>query len=226
MSSARSRDASSRAILPDARAGLKAGVFGAKDAGMKTSRAGAGPSLASASPGAEPWRSRLALARRRFRQAPSRPRIRFERVSGLSQSAVNCIYQDRHGFMWFGTEDGLNRFDGYAFGVFRRQPGDPASLSHNFVWAVTEDAEGGLWVGTEGGLHRRAPGSTDFVRLRHDPRDETTVGSDFIWALLRDRRGAVWVGTKGGGLSRYDGASGRFTPLPPRPGPLRLAAPP
>src|SRR5512142_308349 len=107
--------------------------------------------------------------------------IRFERVTGLSQSAVNCIYQDRHGFMWFGTEDGLNRFDGYSFSVLRRDPADASSLSHNFVWAVQEDADGGLWVGTEGGLNRRAPGTTACTRFRHDPRDPATVGSDFVW---------------------------------------------
>ena len=150
--------------------------------------------------------------------------IRFERVPGLSQSAVNCIYQDRQGFMWFGTEDGLNRFDGYSFSVFRRDPADPASLSHNFVWAVQEDAEGGLWVGTEGGLNRRAPGTTVFTRLRHDARDETTVGADFVWALLADRKGAIWVGTKGGGLSRYDPATRALHALSTRPRAGRLAA--
>lgn len=132
--------------------------------------------------------------------------IRFERTGGLSQSAVNCIHQDRRGFLWIGTEDGLNRYDGYSFTVFRRDPADPGSLAHNFVWAVEEDAEGGLWVGTEGGLHRRAPGSSAFARLRHDAKDPASVGADFVWALLRDRSGAMWVGTKGGGLSRYDAA--------------------
>ena len=136
--------------------------------------------------------------------------IRFERTGGLSQSAVNCIHQDRRGFLWIGTEDGLNRYDGYSFTVFRRDPADPGSLAHNFVWAVEEDAEGGLWVGTEGGLHRRAPGSSAFARLRHDAKDPASVGADFVWALLRDRSGAMWVGTKGGGLSRYDAAKRRF----------------
>ena len=132
--------------------------------------------------------------------------IRFERVPGLSQNAVNCVYQDRHGFMWFGTEDGLNRFDGYAFSVLRHDPADPASLPHNFVWAVQEDARGRA----VGGHRRRAPaagaGDHGFTRLRHDSRTSTTVGADFIWSLLRDRAGAMWVGTKGGGLSRYDPA--------------------
>jgi diguanylate cyclase (GGDEF)-like protein len=140
-----------------------------------------------------------------------RTAIRFERVTGLSQSAVNCIHQDRRGFLWIGTEDGLDRYDGYSFTVFRRDPADPGSLTHNFVWAVEEDADGGLWVGTEGGLHRRAPGSRAFTRLSHEEKDPSTVGADFVWALLRDRQGAVWVGTKGGGLSRYDPARRVFT---------------
>lgn len=144
--------------------------------------------------------------------------IRFERVPGLSQSAVNCVYQDRHGFMWFGTEDGLNRFDGYSFEVFRREAGDPGSLSHSFVWAVTEDTEGGLWVATEGGLNRRAPGRLHFTRMRHDPNDPATIGADFVWTLLRDRGGAIWAGTKGGGLNRFEPASGRFTRHRHQPG--------
>jgi diguanylate cyclase (GGDEF)-like protein len=130
--------------------------------------------------------------------------IHFERVPGLSQSSVNCSFQDHRGFMWFGTEDGLNRFDGYSFTVYRSDPATAGTLSNNFIWAAEEDAEGALWVGTEAGLNRLPPGTTRFTRLRHDASDPNTVGSDFVWALLRDRQGAVWVGTKGGGLSRYD----------------------
>ena len=144
---------------------------------------------------------------------PVRP-IRFDHLwleQGLSQSGVMDVLQDRQGYIWLATEDGLNRFDGYSFSVLRRDPADARSLSHNFVWAVQEDADGGLWVGTEGGLNRRAPGTTAFTRFRHDPRDPATVGSDFVWALLRDRSGVLWVGTKGGGLSRYDPARRTFT---------------
>ena len=72
---------------------------------------------------------------------------KFEHISvehGLSHSTVNCILQDSKGFMWFGTDDGLNRYDGYSFTVYRHNPDDPQSLSHNQVWSLFEDASGVL----------------------------------------------------------------------------------
>jgi len=77
-------------------------------------------------------------------------RFKFERISldqGLSQSTVNCITQDKKGFMWFGTQDGLNRYDGYDFKVYKHHPNDPNSLSNNQIYAVYEDREGFLWIG-------------------------------------------------------------------------------
>ena len=101
--------------------------------------------------------------------------MRFERLSleqGLSQSYVNCILQDRRGFMWFGTQDGLNRYDGYGFTVFKHDALDPGSLSHNTVWALHEDRDGTLWIGTDGGgLDRWEPSTGSFQHLRHDPTD-------------------------------------------------------
>ncbi|MBP7408345.1 MAG: hypothetical protein KA941_06255, partial [Flavobacteriales bacterium] len=67
---------------------------------------------------------------------------------GLSQGMVNCITQDHHGFMWFATKDGLNRYDGYSFKVFRHDPLDSTSLNNSFVVSLHEDREGRLWVGT------------------------------------------------------------------------------
>ena len=84
--------------------------------------------------------------------------IRFEKMSieqGLSQSSVYSIYQDSRGFLWFGTEDGLNKFDGYNFTVYRHNPDDPLSLSDNTILSIFEDKSGELWVGTYGrGLNR------------------------------------------------------------------------
>jgi hypothetical protein len=77
--------------------------------------------------------------------------LRFERISvehGLSHSTVNCILQDSKGFMWFGTDDGLNKYDGHSFIVYKHNPDDPQSLSHNQVWSLFEDSSGVLWVGT------------------------------------------------------------------------------
>lgn len=79
--------------------------------------------------------------------------MRFQRISieqGLSQSVVTAILQDSRGFLWFGTQDGLNRYDGYTSTCTRNVPGDPGSLSANYVRCLWEDAAGALWVGTRG----------------------------------------------------------------------------
>ena len=101
----------------------------------------------------------------RDEHAPSAAKreFRFERISieqGLSQSSVYSIYQDSTGFIWAGTQDGLNKFDGYRFTQFKPMPGYPNSLSHNYVLAIYEDHEGTLWVGTNGGgLQSLRPGA-------------------------------------------------------------------
>ena len=99
-------------------------------------------------------------------------RIRFDRISleqGLSQSVVNCILQDSKGFMWFGTEDGLNRYDGYEFRVYKTDPENHNTLSDNFVQSISEDPEGKLWIGTfAGGLNRFDRETEQFTRNRHD----------------------------------------------------------
>ncbi len=70
---------------------------------------------------------------------------------GLSQSSVTCILQDKNGFMWFGTQDGLNRFDGYNFKVFKNNPGDSTSLTDNFIFSIYEDPSGTLYIETQSG---------------------------------------------------------------------------
>nr|HPI72068.1 two-component regulator propeller domain-containing protein [bacterium] len=91
-------------------------------------------------------------------RAAETPQLAFEQISvaqGLSQSIVTNIMQDRRGFLWFGTEDGLNLYDGYGFTVLRTDPANPQSLSYNQVTALYEDRSGFIWVGTfNGGLNR------------------------------------------------------------------------
>src|SRR6266702_6438019 len=80
--------------------------------------------------------------------------LKFTHLSiegGLSQSNVTCILQDSHGFMWFGTRDGLNKYDGYKFTVFKNTEGDSKSISNNFITSLIEDKKGDLWIGTWGG---------------------------------------------------------------------------
>src|SRR6185503_17346398 len=80
--------------------------------------------------------------------------IKFEHLDindGLSQNQIKCIIQDDRGFMWFGTRDGLNKYDGYRFTLYKNEAKDPTSLSNNFVSGIVEDSKGIIWVATRGG---------------------------------------------------------------------------
>ncbi|MGD9317883.1 MAG: two-component regulator propeller domain-containing protein, partial [Anaerolineae bacterium] len=136
---------------------------------------------------------------------------RFSIEQGLSQSVVSSILQDSRGFMWFGTQDGLNRFDGYEFVVYKHDPEDPDSLGGNFVQALHEDVSGTLWIGTNGGGISKLDRETGrFTHLRHDPRDPNSLSSNVVLALYEDREGMLWIGTSGGGLDRLDPDTGEF----------------
>src|SRR5262245_26225073 len=139
--------------------------------------------------------------------ADTRP-IRFQRLSldeGLSQTTVLSILQDRQGFMWFATEDGLNRYDGAQVTVYAHDASNPDSLPNNVVWALVEDAAGDVWVATEGGGIARWERRRDrFVRYG----TRQGLASDNVRALLVDRRGLVWIGTRDAGLDQLDPRSG------------------
>src|ERR1700712_3940086 len=92
----------------------------------------------------------------------------FSTINGLSQSNVTCIIQDKMGFLWFGTQNGLNRYDGYQFTVYRNDPTDSGSLSNNYIKSLVEDADGNLWVGTwGGGINRFDPEKISFTHYTH-----------------------------------------------------------
>jgi ligand-binding sensor domain-containing protein/signal transduction histidine kinase len=88
-------------------------------------------------------------------------------AEGLSQSVVNCIYQDSKGYIWLGTQNGLDRFDGRNFKLFRFNPEDSTSISNNWIYAISEDLQGNLWIGTKGGLHRYIPTQDRFERVQY-----------------------------------------------------------
>jgi ligand-binding sensor domain-containing protein/signal transduction histidine kinase len=145
--------------------------------------------------------------------ARSGQRVRFEHISveqGLSQSSVNCTLQDSKGFLWFGTDDGLNKHDGYSFTVYKHDPENPYSLSDNIVGAIYEDRSGGLWVGTAEGLNRYDRDAEQFIRYQHDPGDPHSLSNDMILSVLEDQWGMLWIGTGGGGLDRLDRETGSF----------------
>jgi signal transduction histidine kinase/ligand-binding sensor domain-containing protein len=158
--------------------------------------------------------------------APSAPQLspgqhlRFERISleqGLSQSTVFTMLQDSQGFMWFGTEDGLNKYDGYTFTVYKHDPENDNSLSDDWIAAMLEDRSGIFWIGTrEGGLVRYDRKTDQFTHYRNDAEDPSSLSDDRITAILQDQDGVLWIGT-GGGLNRFDQANDRFINYPNNP---------
>lgn len=132
---------------------------------------------------------------------PGRAQIsdsRFRHISttqGLSSSTVNCIFQDSRGFMWFGTRDGLNRYDGVNVVVYKNEPDNGASLSDNFIKCLYEDANKNLWIGTPYSLNRFNPACKRFTRYDlHQP----------ITAITGFDNDNIWVATLGGGIQLLD----------------------
>ncbi len=143
--------------------------------------------------------------------------LRFDQVDrisieeGLSHSSVWAIRQDARGFLWLGTQEGLNRYDGYGFQIFKNDPEDPDSLSGNQISEIYEDRRGDLWVGTlGGGLNRFLPAEEHFEHFRHDGADATSLSHDVVWRVYEDRAGSLWVGTLAG-LDRLDREAGTFS---------------
>lgn len=140
--------------------------------------------------------------------------IRFSHINsknGLSQALVNCIIKDSKGFMWFATQDGLNKYDGYTMTVFRHDPEDINSLSINDINTLYEDDLGLIWVGTNGGgLDCYNPKTNTFVHFTHSDSSASSISSDIIRCVFKDKNGTYWVGTRDG-LNSFDGKTNKFT---------------
>ncbi len=117
-------------------------------------------------------------------------------ADGLSQSNVNCILKDKAGFMWFGTRDGLNRYDGANFVIFRHDPANPHSLPDNQVKTLFEDEQSRLWIGTLGnGLCIYDPNTGSFLRPEDLGFHMNVVIDHAILSMCEDRQGQLWIGT-------------------------------
>src|SRR5688572_885579 len=132
------------------------------------------------------------------------PFLYFDKLTsqnGLSNNKVNCILQDKRGFIWVGTDDGLNRYDGANFTIFRNQPGNPFCISGNMITDLLEDKNGILWIATsDGGLtkynYRLSP-KEQFVQYKHLPADPKSIHVNILNALLEDPDGNLWIATSG-----------------------------
>ena len=138
--------------------------------------------------------------------------LRFDNISieqGLSQSSVKAIFQDSRGFLWFGTEDGLNRYDGYSFKIYKPDPDVLNSLSDRWITSIVEDQDGYLWIATRLGLNRYDPRTEEFVRFLHDETNPSSLINNHINVLYLDKNDSLWIGTMSG-LDLFDQASGSF----------------
>ena len=131
--------------------------------------------------------------------------LRFHHLTpaqGLAHEIVLCVLQDRQGYLWIGTQRGLNRFDGYTFTLYRHSLNNPNSLSNDTIQALYEDSRGWLWVGTASGLDHLDPERHQV--LRHPEVYES------IQAFAEDSQGRIWIATAGSGLFWYDPSAGTF----------------
>lgn len=132
--------------------------------------------------------------------------LNFESIGleqGLSQSTIYAITQDALGFMWFGTQDGLNRYDGYNIEVLNNIKGN--SLSYNVIWSIISDKDSNLWIGTErGGVDIYLHSQNKFINLKNDPSSDESISENFITTLFEDSHNNIWIGTQSKGINLYD----------------------
>lgn len=132
---------------------------------------------------------------------------RYQVESGLSNNTVICSMQDRKGFLWFGTKDGLNRFDGYTFKIFREDALNPNSLNSNFIHTLAEDKKGRMWVGTDRGLFIYSPLTESFKLLVGCPTED-------VREIQIDRNENIWF-IAGFTLFKYDESRNKLTEFTP-----------
>ena len=118
--------------------------------------------------------------------------------NGLSQNGVRTIFKDSKGYMWFGTRDGLNKYDGYSFKIYRHNDQDSTSISSNHISDIEEDSNGVLWIGTNNGLNSFDPNNENFTTYKNNPSDNNSISNNEIFSVLVTKNDAVWTGTKNG----------------------------
>lgn len=126
--------------------------------------------------------------------------LRFDHLSvkqGLSQANVVDLMQDKFGFIWIATEDGLNLYDGYKLTVFRNNPKDEASISSNYISCLSQDELGNLWIGTSKGLNYYDRRLNQFVHFFSDPDDVLSLAGNSVTAIHIDPTKQLWVGAAG-----------------------------
>jgi len=129
---------------------------------------------------------------------------------GISTNGVTKIFQDSRGFIWFGTYNGLNRYDGYNFKIFLPEQENPTSISNHSISSIVEDKDGNLWVATIDGLNKYKRKTEEFIVYKNNPDDPNSISNNNVITLFIDREGTLWVGTLNG-LNKYNKEKDNFT---------------
>jgi len=154
----------------------------------------------------------LAVATCAFAQNQQLHFTHFGTEDGLSELNPNCLLQDSRGFIWIGTADGLNRYDGYEFKIFRNEAKDNTTIGNNYVQDIIEDKEGNIWAATiGGGLNKFDRNTNRFHRYLHSEKNKSSISSNFVSKLALDRSGKIWVATQKDGLNLFDPKTGAST---------------
>lgn len=141
----------------------------------------------------------------------------FSTTNGLSSNSVLGIVQDNEGMMWFATMDGLNRFDGYNFKVYKNEPQNPNSLSDNFITCLEIDKYGNLWIGTQNGLNCFDCKKSTFIRYFHQDK-VASISGNFIKSLFADENGYLWIETRSAACDRLNILKQQFVHIAHKPG--------
>ncbi|WP_174201798.1 two-component regulator propeller domain-containing protein [Marinifaba aquimaris] len=135
----------------------------------------------------------------------------IDQQQGLASNIVYSVMQDDKGFMWFGSSEGLNRYDGQKIKVYRHQIDKTDSISHDLISEIYKDSQGRLWLATVGGgVNLYHHHMDNFSRIKHNPVDDKTLSSNFVYAIIEDKSGAIWFSTYAG-LDKYDPNTGEIT---------------
>ncbi len=133
--------------------------------------------------------------------------IAFKHITikdGLPNSNIQCIFQDSKGFMWFGSEDGLIKYDGCTFQLFKNIITDSTSISANYIRAIVEDSKGNLWIGNTSGINMFDREKNSFISYQYDKSNPNSISPSEVFSIVMDAKDNLWIGLISGGLCYFD----------------------
>ncbi|AFS79096.1 sensor signal transduction histidine kinase [Gottschalkia acidurici 9a] len=136
--------------------------------------------------------------------------IKLEEETDLSHSVVKTVLQDSKGYMWFGTNNGLTKYDGYNTKTYRQMPFERNTILDNYIVDIKEDKQGIIWIGTNKGLTKFNSKENKFKHYKHNRNDKNSLSSNKVTSILEDKEGNLWIGTDGGGLNKYSKQDDNF----------------